>query len=123
MLVAYYGAILSPANVGYLQWAERWSLFPLRMVVDNVSKVTFPAYSRLQEERDHLVKAIEKSIFFTALFIFPILIGLLTLAPVALAIIPKYQKWQPALLALGLFSVNAIWSSVSTTITNDKNQS
>ena len=118
MLVAYYGAILSPASVGYLQWAERWSLFPLRMVVDNVSKVTFPAYSRLQEERDHLVKAIEKSIFFTAIFIFPILIGLLVLAPVALVIIPKYQKWQPALLALGLFSVNAMWSSVSTTITN-----
>ncbi len=118
MLVAYYGAILSPVNVGYLQWAERWSLFPLRMVVDNVSKVTFPAYSRLQEESDHLVKAIEKSIFFTALFIFPILIGLLVLAPVALVIIPKYQKWQPALLALGLFSINAMWSSVSTTITN-----
>ena len=118
MLVAYYGAILSPANVGYLQWAERWSLFPLRMVVDNVSKVTFPAYSRLQEERDHLVKAIEKSIFFTTLFIFPVLTGLLVLAPIALVVIPKYQKWQPALLALGLFSVNAMWSSVSTTITN-----
>jgi O-antigen/teichoic acid export membrane protein len=118
MLVAYYGAILSPANVGYLQWAERWSLFPLRMVVDNVSKVTFPAYSRLQEERDHLVKAIEKSIFFTALFIFPVLIGLLVFAPVALMVIPRYQKWQPALLALGLFSLNAMWSSVSTTITN-----
>ena len=118
MLVAYYGAILSPANVGYLQWAERWSLFPLRMVVDNVSKVTFPAYSRLQEERDHLVKAIEKSIFFTAIFIFPVLTGLLVLAPIALVVIPKYQKWQPAFLALGLFSVNAMWSSVSTTITN-----
>lgn len=118
MLVAYYGAILTPANVGYLQWAERWSLFPLRMVVDNVSKVTFPAYSRLQEERNHLIKAIEKSIFFTALFIFPVLIGMLVLAPLALAVIPKYQKWQPALLALGLFSVNAMWSSVSTTITN-----
>lgn len=118
MLVAYYGAVLSPSGVGYLQWAERWSLFPLRMAVDNVSKVTFPAYSRLQAEKGHLIKAIEKSIFFTALFIFPVLIGMLVLAPLALAVIPKYQKWQPALLALGLFSVNAMWSSVSTTITN-----
>lgn len=69
MLVAYYGAILSPSNVGYLQWAERWSLFPLRMVVDNVSKVTFPAYSRLQEEKDHLIKAIEKSIFLPRFYL------------------------------------------------------
>src|SRR3989338_10046886 len=118
LLVAYYGVVLSPANVGYLQWAERWSLFPLRMVVDNVSKVTFPAYSRLQTERDHLVKAIEKSIFFTGLFIFPILMGLIALAPTAMEVIPKYNKWQPALLALGLFSINAMWSSISTTITN-----
>ena len=118
MLVAYYGAVLSPVHVGYLQWAERWSLFPLRMVVDNVSKVTFPAYSRLQAERDHLVKAIEKSIFFTGLFIFPILMGLIALAPTAMEVIPKYNKWQPALLALGLFSINAMWSSISTTITN-----
>lgn len=118
MLVAYYGLVLPAAQVGYLQWAERWSLFPLRIVVDNVSKVTFPAYSRLQKAREHLIKAIEKSIFFTTLFIFPVLVILVVLAPLAVDLIPKYQKWQPALLALMLFSINAMWSSISTTLTN-----
>lgn len=118
LLVVYYGAILPAANVGYLQWAERWSLFPLRIVVDNVNKVTFPAYSRLQDSKQHLVTAIEKSIFFTALIIFPILIGMIILAPSFIAIIPKYQKWQPALLALTFFAINGLWSSISTTITN-----
>lgn len=118
LLVVYYGAVLPAANVGYLQWAERWSLFPLRIVVDNVNKVTFPAYSRLQDNKPHLIKSIEKSIFFTTLIIFPILIGMVILAPSFIAVIPKYQKWRPALLALTFFAFNGMWSSVSTTITN-----
>lgn len=118
LLVVYYGAVLPAASVGYLQWAERWSLFPLRIVVDNVNKVTFPAYSRLQGSKQYLITAIEKSIFFTALIIFPILVGMVILAPSFIAIIPKYQKWQPALLALTFFAVNGMWSSVSTTVTN-----
>lgn len=118
LLVAYYGIVLPAAQVGYLQWAERWSLFPHRMVVDNINKVTFPAYSRLQEKTAELTKAVEKSLFFTALIIFPVLIGMNVLAPGLIQIIPKYQKWQPALLALAFFSVNGLWSSISTTLTN-----
>lgn len=118
LLVAYYGIVLPAAQVGYLQWAERWSLFPHRIVVDNINKVTFPAYSRLQEKKYELTKAIEKSLFFTALIIFPILMGMNVLAPGLIQIIPKYQKWQPALVALMLFSINGMWSSISTTITN-----
>lgn len=117
-LVMYYGAVLPAAHVGYLQWAERWSLFPHRMVVDNISKVTFPAYSRLQSKKEDLARAIEKSLFFTSLVIFPALIGLVVLAPVLVQVIPRYTKWEPALLALTLFSVNAMWSSISTTLTN-----
>ena len=118
LLVAYYGIALPAAQVGYLQWAERWSLFPHRIVVDNVNKVTFPAYSRLQGKTIELTKAIEKSIFFTTLIIFPILIGMNVLAPALIQIIPKYQKWQPALMALMFFSINGMWSSISTTLTN-----
>ncbi|KKS41094.1 MAG: Polysaccharide biosynthesis protein [candidate division CPR1 bacterium GW2011_GWA2_42_17] len=118
LLVAYYGIVLPATQVGYLQWAERWSLFPLRIVVDNVNKVTFPAYSRLQGKKSELTKAIEKSLFFTALIIFPTLVAMNVLAPALIQIIPKYQKWQPALLALMLFSINGMWSSISTTLTN-----
>lgn len=118
LLVIYYGAVLPAAQVGYLQWAERWSLFPLRIVVDNVGKVTFPAYSRLQSKKVHLVRAIEKSLFFTSLVIFPVLIGMMVIAPTVIRLIPKYGKWQPALLALTFFSINAMWSSISTTLTN-----
>lgn len=118
LLVIYYGAVLPASQVGYLQWAERWSLFPLRIVVDNVGKVTFPAYSRLQSKKEHLVRAIEKSLFFTSLIIFPVLVGMIVTAPSFIRLIPRYLKWQPALLALVFFSINAMWSSISTTITN-----
>ena len=117
-LIAFLGKILPLAQVGFLGFAQRWALFPLRTFMDSINKVTFPAYARLQEKKAALAKAIEKSLLFVSLFIFPLVIGLVTTAPAFVRLIPKYQKWEPALLALSLFAVNSLWSSISTTLTN-----
>jgi len=117
-LTAFLGKILPLAQVGFLGWAQRWSLFPLRMFMDSINKVTFPAYSRLQKHKRSLTKAIDKSLFFVSLTIFPALIGLIATAPALVRLIPRYQKWEPALLALSLFTINSLWASISTTLTN-----
>jgi len=38
-------------GMGYLGWAQTWSQRSLRFVSDNVTKVTFPAFSRMQDDR------------------------------------------------------------------------
>jgi O-antigen/teichoic acid export membrane protein len=118
LLTAFLGKVLTLTQVGYIGWAQRWALFPLRMFMDSINKVTFPTYSRLQEKKELLKKAIEKSLFFIAIIIFPLTIGLVATAPAFVRLLPRYQKWQPALLALGLFAINSLFSSVSTTLTN-----
>lgn len=117
-LTAFLGTILPLTQIGYLGWAQKWALFPLRMFMDSINKVTFPAYARLQQHPDVLKRAIEKSLFFVSLCIFPLIIGLVITGPTFVRLIPKYQKWEPALIALTLFSINSLWASVSTTITN-----
>ncbi len=117
-LTAFLGILLPLTQIGYLGWAQKWALFPLRMFMDSINKVTFPAYARLQHHPEALKKAIEKSLFFVSLCIFPLIIGLVVTGPAFVRLIPKYQKWEPALFALILFSVNSLWASVSTTITN-----
>src|SRR3989344_6018109 len=117
-LTAFLGTILPLTQIGYLGWAQKWALFPLRMFMDSINKVTFPAYARLQHHPDALKRAIEKSLFFVSLCIFPLIIGLVVTGPAFVRLIPKYQKWEPALIALTLFSINSLWASVSTTITN-----
>jgi O-antigen/teichoic acid export membrane protein len=110
--------IIGAEGVGILGWAQKWAQMPLRFVMDSVIKVTFPAYSRMQDDPKELQSAIEKTIFFIALLVFPSLLGLLILAKPLVEIIPKYTKWEPALFALYLYGINSIWGAVTTPLTN-----
>lgn len=118
LLIIVLGKILTFTQVGYIGWAQKWAFVPLRFFMDNVNKVTFPTYSRLQQHPDQLAKAIEKSLFFVTYFVYPSIFGMVAIAPKIFQIIPNYQKWEPALPLLYLFAINTVFSAISTTFTN-----
>ncbi|MEX2007774.1 MAG: oligosaccharide flippase family protein [Candidatus Levyibacteriota bacterium] len=121
LLIVYIGKVLPLAQVGYIGFAQKWALMPLRLVMDNVIRITFPSFSRLQREKETLGKGIEKAIFASCLIVFPALIGLVVMSPYFVNLIPKYIKWEPALFSLAFFSLNAALSCVSTPLTNALN--
>jgi O-antigen/teichoic acid export membrane protein len=121
LLIAYLGKVLPLSQVGYIGFAQQWAFAPLRLIMDNVIRITFPSFSRLQEEKAHLSRAIEKSLFALCLLIFPALTGLVLLAPLLTHLVPRYQKWDPALFSLTLFAVNSGLSAISTPLTNALN--
>lgn len=118
LMTVFLGKIIGTTGLGYLGWAKKWAEQPLRFFMDNVLKVTFPAYSRLQDDKVALKRSIEKTIFFLCFLTFPMLIGFSVLASDLVKIIPRYIKWQPALLALYLYCFNSAWAVVSTPMTN-----
>ena len=118
LLTIFLGKILPFAQIGYIGWSQKWALTPLRFFMDSVNKVTFPAYSRLQDQTTHLAKAIEKSLFFVTYFVYPSVFGIVAIAPKVIELVPNYQKWEPALPLLYLFAINSIFSAISTTFTN-----
>jgi O-antigen/teichoic acid export membrane protein len=118
LLIAYIGKVLPLAQVGYIGFAQKWAFTPLRLIMDNVIRITFPSFARLQNNKEALTKGIEKSLFALCLLIFPSLTGLVLLAPSFIQIIPRYHKWEPAILSLGLFAINAALSSISTPLIN-----
>ena len=110
--------IIGTSGLGYIGWASKWSGLPLRIVMDNLSKVSFPAFARLQNDKEQLTKAVEVSLKYLTLVIFPILIGMGFIAqPLAMAI-PRYQKWLPAIIPLYFYLYNSGWASISTSLTN-----
>lgn len=118
LLFAYVGKVLPFTQVGYIVFAQKWAFAPLRLIMDNIIRITFPSFSRLQHDGEHLGKAVEKSLVATVSLIFPALIGLVILAPYFISFVPKYQKWEPALLSLGFFAFNAAIAAISTPLTN-----
>lgn len=117
-MTLFLGSLIGPSGVGLLGWAQKWAYAPLRFFMDQVIKVTFPAFSRLQDNKKELSSVVSKSIFFVCLFVFPMLILLILLAPSLTQVIPKYSKWSPALMALTLISITSGFAAVTTPITN-----
>ncbi len=121
LLIVYLGKVLPLSQIGYIGFAQKWSLTPLRLIMDNIIRITFPSFSRLQHDKNALGRGIEKSIFASCFIIFPALVGLVVLSPYFIHLIPKYIKWEPAIFSLAFFSMNAALSAVSTPLTNALN--
>jgi len=117
-MTAFLGGILGASGVGLLGWAQKWAYTPLRLFMDHVLKVTFPAFSRMQDEKAHLKRSVTRSIFFVCFLVFPSVIGLVILAPMVIKVIPRYEKWTPALIPLYLISINTIFAAATTQLTN-----
>lgn len=120
LLVIYLGKALPLNQVGYIGVAQKLAYTPLRLFMDNIIRITFPSFSRLAET-DYLGKAIEKTLFAICVFIFPASAGMVVLMPHFIQVFPKYDKWEPVLVALGFFAANAALSSISTPLTNALN--
>jgi len=109
---------LSFSQIGYIGFAQRLAFYVFRYVVDSVTKVTFSAYSRAQQDLVFLQKAVEKSLFFVSVSMFPILFGLIVVAPYIIKFYPNWNKWEPAIFSIVFFCLNAAISSLSGILVN-----
>lgn len=120
-MTIFLGKIIGQQGLGFIGWASKWAFMPLRFFMDNVTKVAFPAYSRVQDDKQALKAGIEKTLFYLSFVSFPLFAGMAVLARPFALLIPRYQKWLPALIPLYLYLFNAAWASVSTPLTNALN--
>ncbi len=97
VMPVFVGAVSGTVAVGYLNWALTFSKLPILFMSD-IFRVTFPTYSRIQDNKEVLKKAIEKTIRFTNLFLFPTVFLLAATAKPIITIIFT-DKWLPALPA------------------------
>ncbi|HEV2339173.1 MAG TPA: oligosaccharide flippase family protein [Patescibacteria group bacterium] len=123
LLFAYIGKVLPFSQVGYIVFAQKWAFAPLRLIMDNIIRITFPSFARLQHDTKNLSIAVEKSLVALVSIIFPSLMGLVILGPYFISFLftPRYLKWEPTLISLSLFAVNAAFSAISTPLTNALN--
>lgn len=108
--------IIGQSGVGYTSWAEGIAYRPLE-IMTIVLRVTFPAFSRLQDNHVELKKIVEKSLFLTGLFLYPMLFGMLAILPEFIQFMGK-DKWAPAVPLIYLYGFSVFWSAPSTTFTN-----
>ena len=121
LLTVFLGKVLPFTEVGYIGWAKKWAEVPLRLVMDSVVRVAFPAFSRLQQDMTLLGRAIERTLFGLSVTIYPLTVVIATLVRPMIDVIPRYHKWEPALLSFYLFALSSVLACLSTPLTNALN--
>lgn len=118
LIILFLSKVLGFSAVGYIGWAKKWAETPIRIIMDNLSRVLFPVFSRIQHDKDKITRLVEKILYYQTMLLAPAIFGLFMTMPVMVQLIPKYAKWEPALPLFYIFCISAFFSSYSTPFMN-----
>lgn len=99
-------------SLGYYTRATQFSEMIAYTVNDILGTVTFPVLSELQNERERMVAMYRKSLFYTAVVIFPVMI-LMALLARPLVVVLLTEKWLPCVLLLQILCLARMFTPLS----------
>jgi len=103
----FVGKVLGVTALGLYQMAFRLSNLPATEITGVISQVTFPAYSKLQDNIPKLRVAFLKTFEVTSATALPLTAGILILSP-ELTRLFLGEKWMPMVPALQLLSLSGL---------------
>ena len=108
----FVGWYLSATALGFYQYAYRLADTPASEVSGVISKITFPAYSKLQGDTDELRGALLQTTRLTAFVTFPIAFGIALVAP---SFVPAIlgDDWRPMVLTLQILTLYGLLHSIT----------
>jgi len=114
----FVGKLLGVTALGFYQLAYRISNMPATEITQVISQVTFPAYSKLQDDIPKLRKSYLKILQITAFLSFPIAGLIFVLAPDFTKIFlgEKWMPMVPAMMVLVLWGVIRSMAGVNSSI-------
>lgn len=101
---AVVGWLLGAASLGFYQMAYRLSNAPATEITHTISRVAFPAYSKLQDDLDALRTGYFRVLKLTLLLALPAGIGLAAVAPLFVEAVLG-PNWLPIVLTLQVLTV------------------
>ena len=110
----FVGKILGTTALGFYQLAYRISNMPATEITHVISQVTFPAYSKLQDNIPKLREAYLKVLQVTAFLSFPIAGLIFVLAPDFTKIFLG-EKWMPMVPAMRVLTLWGLIRSIGAT--------
>jgi lipopolysaccharide exporter len=110
----FVGKIVGVTALGLYQMAYMISNLPASEITHVISRVTYPAYSELQDDPHNLTEAYLKILQLTAFLSFPLAGIILVLAPDFIRIVYGH-KWLPMLPAVQILVLAGLARSIAAT--------
>lgn len=107
------GRFLGLAPLGFYNLAYRLLLFPLSNISSVMGKVMFPSFSAIQGDKSKVRYAYLKAIRYIAAVTFPLMVGLLVVAPQFVMVIYGPQ-WEKSIFLIQILVLVGLIQSIST---------
>ncbi|QIB75519.1 lipopolysaccharide biosynthesis protein [Halogeometricum borinquense] len=105
---SFVGWFFGATTLGFYQLAYRFSNAPATEVTHVISRVTFPTYSKVQDNVDRLREGYFRAVQLSALVAFPMVAGIVAVAPVFVTSVLG-DEWTPA---IPLAQLLAVWGGI-----------
>lgn len=109
---AFVGWYLSATALGFYQYAYQLADIPASEVSEAISSVTFPAYSKLQEQPQQLKNALLGATRITTFVTFPMAFGIALVAPSFVPVVLG-PEWTPMIVVLQLLALYGLLHSMT----------
>lgn len=106
----FVGVYCGAGAVGFVSWARSTAFVPL-LLSEAFARVAFPAFSRIQGDRELLARAVERSMRGITLLMFPVTALMLALGPEIVRVVFT-EKWLPALPAYYFYCTSPLFVGV-----------
>jgi O-antigen/teichoic acid export membrane protein len=108
---AIIGKMLGMSALGFYAIAYTISNLPATQITHLVSRVAFPTYSKLQDDRDALKHAYLKTLKYVSMLSIPAAFGIFMIAPDFVSVVLG-EKWMPAVVPIQILSIFGLSSSI-----------
>ena len=108
----FVGKLLGVTALGLYQIAYTLSNLPATEITHVISQVTFPAYSKLQDEPLKLREAYLRVLQLTTFLSIPVTVGIIVLAPQFIPLVLG-EKWLPAIPAVQVLALAGLLRSIA----------
>lgn len=104
----FIGKYFSPSILGLYERAKSWPALPSQTLAISFQSVTFPVLCKLQNDRERLTYSYVRLIKMTAFIIFPLMIGLASVAkPLTLVVLT--ETWVESAGLMQLICLSYMW--------------
>lgn len=109
------GRFLGPAALGFYTLAYQIVIFPLTKINPTITKVAFPAFSKIQDDNSRLRRGYCKVINYISMLSFPMLVGMLVVAPEFIKLVYG-AKWAPSIIVIQILCIVGAFKSLGSPI-------
>lgn len=109
------GKFLGSLSLGFYNFAYQLMVFPLGSISYTIGEVMFTSLSIIKKDKEKVRYAYLKATSYIAVITFPLMIGLLVIAPQFIRVIFG-SKWERSIFLIQILAIIGLIQSISTTV-------